>query len=258
MISSIQDELSPDSIVFWTAVVKQGVGQVGHSFTAKAVPTGEEHCILQRHREKSRVRRGMKESRSSPNYFKGSYPIIVPKNLMLMIFFPLLNVTYHRWAHSLKIKHSSLNILISTELKSAAQCMSRWWGCCWHRDVCGKHRTLWWITKGSCITLFHKQTRPHLSLLLKAVGSSRGHRRHALGESDPFSGLLNSLLILLTQLFPLFHLSLRFFGCLYLFTSVHVFLKIPYSHDAFQAECPAAHKANLTIEEGLPHHQHLE
>lgn len=47
-------------------------------------------------------------------------------------------------------------------------------------------------------------------------------------------------------------------GRVYLFTSMHVFFKVPDSHDAFQAECPAAHKANLTIEEGLPHHQHLK
>lgn len=33
VISSIQDELSPDSIVLWTAVVKQRIGKVGHSFT---------------------------------------------------------------------------------------------------------------------------------------------------------------------------------------------------------------------------------
>lgn len=34
VISSIQDELSPDSVVLWTAVVKQRIGKVGHSFTA--------------------------------------------------------------------------------------------------------------------------------------------------------------------------------------------------------------------------------
>lgn len=54
VISSIQDELSPDSVVLWTAVVKQRIGKVGHSFTAQAVPTAEEHGILQRQREKKR------------------------------------------------------------------------------------------------------------------------------------------------------------------------------------------------------------
>lgn len=34
VISSIQDELRPDTVVFWTTVVKQGVSEVGHSFTA--------------------------------------------------------------------------------------------------------------------------------------------------------------------------------------------------------------------------------
>lgn len=133
------------------------------------------------------------------------------------------------------------------------------WDGCWHNDACGKHRTLWWITKGSWITLFQKQTRPHLCLLLKALRSNRGNRRHGWGESNLFSGLSDSLLIFLTEVFTLFFpFSLRFQGCRYLFTSVHVFFKIPYSHDAFQAVCPASHKANLTVEEGLPHHKHLE
>lgn len=85
-----------------------------------------------------------------------------------------------------------------------------------------------------------------------------GRRREGLGESDLFPGFLDSLLIFLSSLSSFFIFSLRFLVCLYLFTSVHVLFKIPHSHDAFQAECPAAHKTNLTVEEGLPHHQHLE
>lgn len=61
MIGSIQDKLSPDSIVLWTAVVEKRVSKVRHAFTAQAVPTAEEHCVLQRQRkEKSRRRMGTK------------------------------------------------------------------------------------------------------------------------------------------------------------------------------------------------------
>lgn len=38
---------------------------------------------------------------------------------------------------------------------------------------------------------------------------------------------------------------------------MHVFLKVPYSHDAFQAKGPATHEPKLAIKERLPHHQHL-
>lgn len=44
---------------------------------------------------------------------------------------------------------------------------------------------------------------------------------------------------------------------LYLLPSVHVLLKVPHSHDTFQADGLAAHDANLTVEERLTHHQHL-
>lgn len=43
---SIQDEFSPNSIVLWTAVVKQRICEVGHPFTAETVATAEEHSIL--------------------------------------------------------------------------------------------------------------------------------------------------------------------------------------------------------------------
>lgn len=46
--------------------------------------------------------------------------------------------------------------------------------------------------------------------------------------------------------------------CCYLFALMHIFFKISHSHDAFHAECPAAHKAHLAIEKGLPHHKHLD
>jgi len=46
VIGGIQDELGPDAVVLWTAVVKEGVGEVRHPFAAEAVPTAEEHCIL--------------------------------------------------------------------------------------------------------------------------------------------------------------------------------------------------------------------
>lgn len=54
VMSSIQDELSPDSIVLRAAVVKQRIGEIGHSFTAEAVPAAEEHGILQTHGKKTR------------------------------------------------------------------------------------------------------------------------------------------------------------------------------------------------------------
>lgn len=46
VISSIQDKLSPDSIVLWAPIVKKRVGEIRHSFTTETVPTAEEHCIL--------------------------------------------------------------------------------------------------------------------------------------------------------------------------------------------------------------------
>lgn len=46
MIRGIQDELGPDPVVLWTAVVKERVGKIGHPFTVQAVPTDEEHSIL--------------------------------------------------------------------------------------------------------------------------------------------------------------------------------------------------------------------
>lgn len=53
----IQDEFSPNSVVLRTAVIKQRVGKVGHSFVAQRVPTAEEQAILEKHRQK----RGIKE-----------------------------------------------------------------------------------------------------------------------------------------------------------------------------------------------------
>lgn len=38
---------------------------------------------------------------------------------------------------------------------------------------------------------------------------------------------------------------------------MHVFFKVLYSHDAFQAKGPTTHESNLAIKERLPHHQHL-
>lgn len=51
MISGIEDELCPDSVVLWTAVVKERIGQIRHSFTGEGVPTDEEHRILKTHRK---------------------------------------------------------------------------------------------------------------------------------------------------------------------------------------------------------------
>lgn len=48
--SCIQDEFSPNAVVLRTAVVKQRVGKVGHSFVAESVPTAEEHGILEKRR----------------------------------------------------------------------------------------------------------------------------------------------------------------------------------------------------------------
>lgn len=39
---------------------------------------------------------------------------------------------------------------------------------------------------------------------------------------------------------------------------MHILFKISHSHNAFHAECPAAHKAHLAIEKGFPHHEHLD
>lgn len=52
MCSCIQDEFSPHAVVLRTAVIKQRVGKVGHSFVAECVPTAEEHGILEK-REKT-------------------------------------------------------------------------------------------------------------------------------------------------------------------------------------------------------------
>ena len=46
VVGGIQDELCSDPVVLWRAVVEQGVGQVGHAFTAQTLSTAEEHCIL--------------------------------------------------------------------------------------------------------------------------------------------------------------------------------------------------------------------
>lgn len=54
MIRGVQDELGPHSVVLWAAVVEERVGEVCHAFAAQAVPTAEEHCVLQRSKEKEK------------------------------------------------------------------------------------------------------------------------------------------------------------------------------------------------------------
>lgn len=127
--------------------------------------------------------------------------------------------------------------------------------CCWHPGVRCKWRTLRWITKGSSY-IFCKQTRPHLYLLHKVFGGKQRLQNTWFGWKRSLFGALILFQSFSLKIFPQVYLEVL--GCLYLFTSVHVFLKIPHSHDAFQAKCPATHKANLTIEEGLPHHKHLK
>ena len=53
VMSSIQDELSPDSVVLRAAVVKQRIGEIGHPFAAEAVSAAEEHGVLQTHGRKN-------------------------------------------------------------------------------------------------------------------------------------------------------------------------------------------------------------
>lgn len=54
VVSCIKDELGPDSVVLWTAVVKEGVGEVSHALHTEAVPTTQEDRILQRHKVKQK------------------------------------------------------------------------------------------------------------------------------------------------------------------------------------------------------------
>lgn len=45
--SRIQDEFGPNAVVLRTAVIKQRVGKVGHSFVTQSIATAEEYGILQ-------------------------------------------------------------------------------------------------------------------------------------------------------------------------------------------------------------------